>query len=394
MRSAAAAICLIFLWVGAIRGNDHTTTLPQYDLQIRIDTQLHLATIRSRITWTNTHQRPATDFVLNFYPHYRVPEGDHLLLAKTLELLRLNPSQGIDRLGRAGVISGIRITNLRGKPIPEPQLAPYSFRHDNMTAIVVELPEAVLPGESITVEVDCCIRMPNKQGRWGHWEGVHYLTNAMPTVAYYDAMGWHAMPFVPWHQPWWNEAGHIKATIELPAAEKVACSAPIESESAIENGWKRVVTAPFLGRDFAIVASPLFQEYSQPCQLPSGRTVQVKCLAFPQHEFYAKEICRIVAEAIPVYSRWFGDYPYSQITMVESYFGWNGNECAGLIMVDERVFAMPHLGVGYVEYLVSHETCHQWWYNQIGTNGYAETFMDEGAAAFFTHKLMDQKLGK
>ena len=60
-------------------------------------------------------------------------------------------------------------------------------------------------------------------------------------------------------------------------------------------------------------------------------------------------------------------------------------------MIDERVFDMPHLARGYVEYLVSHETCHQWWYNLVGTNGYAETFMDEGAATYFTHRLLDQQ---
>ena len=103
---------------------------------------------------------------------------------------------------------------------------------------------------------------------------------------------------------------------------------------------------------------------------------------------------KIVGEAIPVYSQWFGPFPYDSFTIAESYFGWNGNECAGLIMIDERVFGMPHLARGYVEYLVSHETCHQWWYNLIGTNGYSETFMDEGAAVHFTHRLLDQKRGK
>ena len=100
------------------------------------------------------------------------------------------------------------------------------------------------------------------------------------------------------------------------------------------------------------------------------------------------------AYAIPVYSQWFGNFPYPQFTVVESFFGWNGNECAGLVMIDERVFGMPHLGRGYVEYLVSHETCHQWWYNLVGTNGYAEPFMDEGAAAYFTHRMLDRKLGR
>ena len=100
------------------------------------------------------------------------------------------------------------------------------------------------------------------------------------------------------------------------------------------------------------------------------------------------------ARAIPIFSEWFGDFPYNEYTIVESYFGWNGNECGGLVMIDERVFDMPHAATGYVEYLITHETCHQWWYNLVGTNGYAETFMDEGAATYFSHKLIDQTRGK
>ena len=50
-------------------------------------------------------------------------------------------------------------------------------------------------------------------------------------------------------------------------------------------------------------------------------------------------------------------------------------------------------GVGYVDYLVSHEVCHQWWYNLVGTNGYCETWMDEALATFFSNKLQNQKYG-
>src|SRR5262249_37171531 len=100
------------------------------------------------------------------------------------------------------------------------------------------------------------------------------------------------------------------------------------------------------------------------------------------------------AEAIEAYSRWFGPYPYPEFTIAESFFGWNGNECGMLVMIDERVFNMPHLAASYVELLVSHETCHQWWYNSVGTNGYRETWMDEGLATYFAHRLMDQKMGR
>jgi hypothetical protein len=63
-------------------------------------------------------------------------------------------------------------------------------------------------------------------------------------------------------------------------------------------------------------------------------------------------------------------------------------------MIDERVFGMPHLARAFVQQLVSHEVCHQWWYNVVGTNGYAETWMDEGLATYFSHRLINEMVGR
>jgi hypothetical protein len=364
--------------------------LPRYDLDIRLDTAGRLVTFRETITWTNPAAKPAESLVLNFYPLYRVPNGDTLLLAKTLELLRLDPSAGIDPKGQHGSIRSVTLKPADGPARP----LVFSPSGTNPTAVVVPLPTPVGPGETVTVELAGQIRVPPKQGRWGQWDGVTFLTNALPVVAFYDDRGWHDVPFVPWHQPFWNEAGVYTATITLPADEKLACSAAVKDESPAEGGMRRVTMQPFVGRDFAVVCSPKFQEFTGAANLPDGRTVALRCLAQPQHRHYAREMLRVAAEAIAVYSAWLGPYPSDQFTLVESFFGWNGNESAGLVMIDERVFDMPKLGRGYIEYLVSHELCHQWWYNLVGTNGYSETFLDEGAATYFTHRLMDQKYGK
>ena len=55
--------------------------------------------------------------------------------------------------------------------------------------------------------------------------------------------------------------------------------------------------------------------------------MKVKCLAFPEHEFYGKAIAKISQRTVKQYTKWFGPLPYPQLTLVESYFGWNGNEC-------------------------------------------------------------------
>ena len=363
---------------------------PQYDLDITIDNATRHATIRERVTWTNTAKIPTNQLAFNFYPHFQVPAGEALLFAKTFELLRLQPSLGIDRDGKMGNVTTAHLITANAPPVA----LPYEYDAKNTTALRFTLPHVVQPGQSVTVELVCDVRLPNKQGRWGHYEGVTYLTNAVPLLAVFNEDGWKPMPFVPWHQPWYNEAGVFRTTITVPENELVACSGVIKSETKLGGGRKKVECEPFLGRDFAVLSSARYKEFVSSTKLPDGREVKLRCLAFPEHEFYANEILKIVGEAIPVYSQWFAPYPYPQFTIAESYFGWNGNECGGLIMIDERVFGMPHLARGYVDYLVSHETCHQWWYNLVGTNGYAEPYLDEGAAAYFTHRLMDKKHGK
>jgi hypothetical protein len=374
-----------------IRAQTAPAGAPQYDLRMRIDSDTHVVTANQTVTWTNRSERPTRELVFNFYPVYKIPDKEYLLLAKTLELLRLNPSYGIDPVGGHGIIRDIRWYD-PAEPAAKKRLK-YWFRDDNMCAMVVELPEEVPSKGTVKLDIDCEIRLPNKQGRWGHWDGVAYLTHSLPTVAYHDAAGWHAMPFVPWHQPFWNEAGVYHAEIITSADQEVACSAAVESVVRTE-GEQRIKYKPFLGRDFAVVSSAKFRIFTKTTLLPDGKELAIRCLAFPQHEWYANEMLTIAEEAIQQYSKWFGSYPYTHFTIAESYFGWNGNECAGLVMIDERVFDMPKSGRGYVEYLLSHEICHQWWYNKVGTNGYSETFMDEGPATYFTHRYLNQKRGR
>ncbi len=367
--------------------------LPRYELAVQLDTTAHTADVRQRVSWTNTSRRPVAELVFNFYPHYTIPPDDERLFSNTLEMLRVTPSQGLDRLGHPGRLTGAALVAHSGRRLASPVALRFEYDVANRTTLRFPLPDPVGPGESVTVELGIALQLPNKQGRWGHWQGVTYLTNALPLLAFCDDSGWRPMPFIPWHQPWFNEAGVFTARITLPADELLVCPATTKSET-VTDGWRTVEFEPFVGRDFSILASKRYREFRATTQLPDGRTVPLRCFALPEHEWYANEMLKVVAEAIPVYSDWLGPFPHAQFTLAESYFGWNGNECAGLVMIDERVFGMPKLMRGYVEYLVAHEVCHQWWYNLVGTNGYAEPFMDEGSASYFTHRYMDQRRGK
>ncbi len=386
----ALAVLLLALLTPSLAFADLPPWLPRYDLDIRLDVAQHRAVVSERVTWTNHDARPAANLVFNAHAHYCVPSDQIGLNAKTLELLRLAPSEAIDTNGPPLDVQSVCLLEApRPGALVSRVSLPFTYRTDNTTALEIHLPRAVHQNEQVTVELTFTMRLPQRQGRWGQWEGVTFLVQWLPVLAFYDDQGWQPTPFIPWHLPFFNEAGIYTAHITLPLSEKLAVSGTVVGERDVGGGWKTIDVEARGVRDFAVLSSARFKEFTT-----QVGHVRVHSFAFPEDEFYARQMIRIVAEALPVYERWFGPYPYSDFTIAESYFGWNGNQCGGLVMIDARIYSMPHRACQFVDELVSHEFCHQWWYNVVGVDGYAETWMDEGLAVYFAHHLMDLKYGK
>ncbi len=359
--------------------------LPHYDLDIRLDVSGQVVHVKQRVTWNNRSTVPVHEIVFNAHSHYTVPKADVGLLAKTLEILRVNADEGIYTK---------QVPFDLHHAVAGGQESRFHYAGDTDTDLVLPLAGPLAPGQAVTVELDYDLHLPQKQGRWGQWQGVTFLSNWLPVVAVHDDQGWHPTPFVPWHQPFYNEAGVYTARVVLPAGQKVACSGTVTARHDLPDGQQQVdITAEGV-RDFAFLCSARFVEFTgEAATVPGLPAVRLHCLAFPEHEHYARLMLQTVSEVMPYYSRLIGPYPWADYTICESFFGWNGNECSTLVMIDERVFDMPHVGEGYVEYLISHETCHQWFYNLIGTNGWCETWMDEAWATYFAHRFLDEKCG-
>jgi Peptidase family M1 domain len=380
--------------------------LPSYDVAIDLDIHGHKAEVAQRCTWTNLGRLPTQQLVFNVHSRYVVPDKDVGLIAKTLEILRLSPGDAMGDSEPPCKILEVTLPTSHG-----PSRLPFHFEGETGTTLVVDLPGPIKPGESITIQVDLHMHLPQKQGRWGQWRDVTFLSNWLPVFAFfgpapppregpekpkpgYDA-DWQPTLFVPWHQPFFNESSIYHVWVRLPADQKIATTGTMVSSQPLADGKVEVeIEAPGV-RDFAFLCSARYKEFPGEAKVaPDRPPVRVHVLALPEHEHYARESVQIAIHALETYSRWFGPYPYQDFTIAEAYFGWNGNECSTLVMIDERVFGMPHLAGAYVDYLLSHEICHQWWYNMVGTNGYSETFMDEAVATWFSHRVLDLKRGK
>ena len=71
-----------------------------------------------------------------------------------------------------------------------------------------------------------------------------------------------------------SEAGVFNATITLPENEVLATSPLIKSEAKLDGGWKRVELEQFVGRDYPVLCSTRFKEFTHDIKLASGKTVK------------------------------------------------------------------------------------------------------------------------
>jgi peptidase M1-like protein/surface antigen Omp85-like protein len=394
--------------------------LPRYDVVVELNTATRHARVDQIVSWTNTTNHEVNEIVFNAHARYSIPEKEIGFLAKTVEILRMSPKESLNFEGAALSMSDVRYhgktptgpprdnagvpiepkrddrlpTFEKQKPPPlkpgiEPRGIPFHFPPGNATALTIPLPERLAPGETVKLQLNFEIKIPAKKGRWGQWDGITTLTQWLPVVAVHDGVGWQPTPFIPWHQPFFNEAGIYQVRVMLPRDQKLAASAPVKSVSDIKDGWKLIEHEEICVRDFSLVASARFEEWTG-----EADGVKIRVLAPPEHAFYAKAFVETVEESLPVYNQWFGRFPYKHFTVVEACLGWAGNESGGMVLIDDRIFNMPHVARSYPVYLLQHELAHQWWYNAVGTNGYAETWMDEGLATYFSHRLADRMMGR
>src|SRR5437773_2518703 len=93
----------------AIQAGQAPSWLPHYDLAVRLDPDQRLATVVQRVTWVNRHQRPTRELVFNAHAHYAIPDKDIGLLAKTVEILRMAPSESMSFDGSALEVQRARV---------------------------------------------------------------------------------------------------------------------------------------------------------------------------------------------------------------------------------------------------------------------------------------------
>ena len=98
------------------------------------------------------------------------------------------------------------------------------------------------------------------------------------------------------------------------------------------------------------------------------------------------------AQALTIYQKEFGAYPYRELDIVETATTAGGIEYPGLVAVASRLYSDPNRQA-FFESATAHEVAHQWWYNVVGNDQVNHPWLDEALTQYATYRYFQGAYG-
>lgn len=282
------------------------------------------------------------------------------------------------------------------------------------------LPKPLKPGESMLVETPFRVKIPSGSiSRLGFVEESYQITQWYPKPAVFDKDGWHQMPYLTQGE-FYSEYGSFDVKITLPKNYVVGATGDLQTASEIDflnakaklteekyadasisaNSGKRSTKFPPSNdtlktirytqdnvHDFGWFADKRFEVLKGEVQLPnSNRKVTSWSMFVPHHAELWENSIEYLNDAIYYYSKWNGNYPYNQVTVVDGTISAGGGmEYPNVTVIGNSSSKME------LEVVIVHEVGHNWFYGLLGSNERDHAWMDEGLNTMNEIRYMQTK---
>jgi hypothetical protein len=368
-----------------------------YTIEAALDNETRRIEGRQTIRWRNISNRPADDLQFHLYWNAwrnrdsswmreramaggvgQVEEGDWGFLdVATLRVRRVPTTEAVPGLPPPAEDASTDPgpwADLTGEAA---FIAPDDGNPADRTVMAVPLAEAVLPGETVEIELDWTAKVPRTFARTGFQDDYYLIAHWFPKIGVLENAGWNTHQFHSATE-FYSDFGVYDVTLTLPEAFVLGATGQRVDETPNGDG---TVTYRYQAQDvheFAWTASPHFLEFEETFQAPDLPNVQMRLLLLPEHADQAARHFEATADTLRLYGDWFGPYPYPNVTVVDPAWqsGSSGMEYPTLFTAGTR-WLNPARGVS-PESVTIHEMGHQWVYGILATNEFEDAWMDEG----------------
>ena len=261
----------------------------------------------------------------------------------------------------------------------------------------INLSESLNPNERISFYILFNTTLPDggidRANYHGTNEGLSKIFKfavAYPMPAVYDEKdGWNIDPYLDVGDPFYSDMAWYDFFVEVPIDSEypdfvVAATGELlkkisDSDSTIYHYDPHLPV-----RELTFSASRYFIREST-----IVNNVNISTYHLPKSQVYWEDFALNVAvQAVTLYNESFGLYPYTTFNVVEEYTHYGGMEHPLQVYISEAIdyWGDPQY---YLELVIAHETCHQWFYHLVGNDEIDAGFLDEGLVVWATDFYFD-----
>ena len=323
-----------------------------YEIEARLDSENGKVYCNMQFNYLNNTDMPQSLLKFHLYPN-AFREDAKFPAADISEFL--NTDKGI-------IFGGIDIKEVSNDDTPLSFLTD-GLDNDILTVAINE----IYPNESTSIDIVFELTLPAIRHRFGMAEYSINLGNWYPVLCAYDENGWDISPYLAYGDPFCGESADYRVFIDCPKEYVIAGSGEVryitnEAGNHAEYYLENI-------RDFSLAFSKHYKKI-----VDNGK---YNVSYYYYNDSDPKLSLSTAVKALDTFEI-FGKYRYPSFTVAQTGFSQGGMEYGGMVTVTDTLCSED------LQYVIVHETAHQWWYNMVGNNQITEAFLDEGLTEFST----------
>jgi len=356
-----------------------------YTIDVTLDVQKKQISGKETIIWKNITSKPAKEIYFHLYMNafknnystfIKEAGGKAKLLEKKnqwgwVKINHISDYRGIDLTGNLYFVQ------------------PDDSNSYDRTVALLKLKRPVLPGASITLNLNFTTQFPPIYARTGFYKNFFLAGQWFPKVGVFEKNGkWNCHQFHR-NSEFFSDYGKYNVSITLPSNFKIEATGIKTDVKQIDSSKKVTFYAEDV-HDFAWTAWPHFLKKEI-----TYKGIRISLIYEKDHESSVERSFTAIRHDLDFFEEWAGKYPYSHITILHpptGAFRASGMEYPQFI-TGGTIWNIPK-GLRFVEMVVVHEFGHQFWYGIVGSNEFEEAWLDEGINSYFESKIMDKYYGQ
>ncbi len=333
-------------------------------------------------------QRPTRyDITLTYDPAFSTLTGSQEVLFTNRT--GVNLSEIYFRLFANYPNSGGKITVTRALVNGSPASPTYETEN---TCLRVPLSTPLEPGSSVTIHLEYAVSIPrNNRGHYDDFiaaDSVTTMPSVYPLIPAYDSKGWHTELPPPYGDLVYADASLYAVTMTVPATMTVIASGSVVGTTDNTDGTKTIQSVGAPMRDFDLNVTAQLQKAST-----TVGEVTVNSYFEPGDSVGGNDALKWASDALQVYIKRFGSYPYRKLDVVETPTIAGGIEYPTVVAI-ARALYKDNRNREFFEFAVAHEVAHQWWYGVVGDDQVNTPWVDESLAQYSALIYMEDVHGQ